>query len=323
MASIYVDLAQPDTAIALCIRALKLDESYLPSYQTLGNAYLAKNDFESAARISRVGISIGRRLARNLFRAPVYDLADLYNCLGLAYSGLGRSEEAIQKYDSASSWVPNWVTPWMNKAKAYEAIHEWSLAERAYRAATNLTPGEPEPWRKLGQVCTKAGKYFDAVEAYRGAIGADSLDLDVHIELARLHLFLEEYEKAESVYIAASTLYPEHAGLYYWTGLVHFKRRSYSLALDFFQQALRRNEDYAEVHNSLGEVYELQGRMTEASKAFEKAATCDSTFALPWRNLGSLCLKDGRESEAIAHYRRAAMLGDESAKSFLRLRGIK
>ena len=61
--------------------------------------------------------------------------------------------------------------------------------------------------------------------------------------------------------------------------------------------------DYAEAHNSLGNVLNILGQIKAGAKCFEKAIAINPNFADVFFNLGILYYDLGQPEEALNYYR--------------------
>jgi tetratricopeptide (TPR) repeat protein len=78
-----------------------------------------------------------------------------------------------------------------------------------------------------------------------------------------------------------------------------------------YQQALRLNPDYSEVHNNLGVALAEQGRLTEAVASCQRALRLKPDYAEAHSNLGVALAKQGRLTEAVASQQQALRLKPE------------
>jgi len=92
-------------------------------------------------------------------------------------------------------------------------------------------------------------------------------------------------------------------------GSAFFQRGYYDQAEASFLLALRDDPSSAEAQYGLGSVYLKQDKNAEAQSSFERAlqltASYPETAPNAWNNLGLLATREGRTSDAIAHFQEA------------------
>jgi tetratricopeptide (TPR) repeat protein len=92
-------------------------------------------------------------------------------------------------------------------------------------------------------------------------------------------------------------------------GSAFFQRGYYEQAEASFRVALRDDPSSAEAQYGLGSVYLKQDKNAEARSSFEQAlkltASYPETVPNAWNNLGLLATREGRTSDAIAHFQEA------------------
>jgi tetratricopeptide (TPR) repeat protein len=188
---------------------------------------------------------------------------------------------------------------------------------------------------------------IEALERFEEALALPSLELslaDLHLEMAKAHIRLEEYaeamphlEPAETP--ANRTVIRFLAGvcdlnrgkaeralanfeqsldhgpepddlarvlLYAATSLKELDR--YDEAISLLERALEADPDELAIHNLLGFCLYKLGRHAEAVEVFRRAVEIDPSSAIDWANLGSNLRDLGRSEEAIEAYRRALSL---------------
>lgn len=89
------------------------------------------------------------------------------------------------------------------------------------------------------------GNYAEATESYKSAIANDPADLDAKRGLARSYMQLEKYNQALRLFDHVIAQAPEFAPSYANRGILHDRMQHYSLAIQDYQQALRRDPELA------------------------------------------------------------------------------
>jgi len=99
---------------------------------------------------------------------------------------------------------------------------------------------------------------------------------------------------------------------YYGYGSIYFQRGYYDQSEVSFQQALQDDPSNAEAHYGLGSVYLKQERNSEARKSFlrtvELKTNYPNTLTDAWNNLGLLAAREGKMLEAKSYFQAALRL---------------
>jgi Flp pilus assembly protein TadD/peroxiredoxin len=99
---------------------------------------------------------------------------------------------------------------------------------------------------------------------------------------------------------------------YFGYGLMYFQRGYYDQSETAFQLALKDDPSNAEAVYGLGSVYLKEEKNTEARACFERTVKLKTdypkTLTNAWNNLGLLAVREGKTSEAISYFQEALRL---------------
>jgi len=183
--------------------------------------------------------------------------------------------------------------------------------ERAARAAS----GDPRVWNNLGGALREAGRLEEAVRAYRRALARDPRHVGARYNLGVTLQDLGDLEGAQDCYRAVLEAAPEDAEAWHALGTVLEGRAAPAEAEAAYRRSIALVPGLAEGWYNLGNVVKAQGRSEEALEAYRRALEGRSDYAEACHNLGGLLLELGRAEEAIAHLERAAELRPGHAES--------
>lgn len=172
----------PGRAEAAFGEALERDPGHVKSLVNLGRTLLdGDRPEEAVSRLER---------AREL--DP--ENGDALRVLGNALSDLGRVEEAVEAYREALALNPDdgWSLNNLGLHLIRQGRHEEALPPLA--RATKVVPGHPVFLNNLGSALEGSGYPGEAIEAYRGALEADSAHEKASVSLARVEATLPEGE---------------------------------------------------------------------------------------------------------------------------------
>ena len=118
------------------------------------------------------------------------------------------------------------------------------------------------------------------------------------------------YKQARGIYQQLIAGFPAESEPYHRLGLVADKERRHSEAQALFAEALRRSPKNAEIFNDIGYNFYLQGQLAKAESALLKSVTLRPAEPRYRNNLGLVLGHQGRDKDALAHFRRAGSEAD-------------
>lgn len=168
------------------------------------------------------------------------------------------------------------VRRWLLRAEARLARADQAGAAEALKEAVRLEPGTLQAWRILGQLHESASRHEEAVKAYERVLEIDPDDVITLNNLA-YHLAVRVGKPEAGLPLAtrANTLSRGNAQVEDTLGWIHHLLGNDRDALPFVARAslaLPRNAD-VQMHAAV--VFAATGRLTEAARALESAATQD------------------------------------------------
>jgi len=116
----------------------------------------------------------------------------------------------------------------------------------------------------LGVTYGKLGRYQDAIEAFKQAIGIKPDLAEAHCGLGFAYGELGRYQDAIESCKQAIRIKPDYASAHYNLGNAYGKLGRYQDAIESFKQAIRIKPDYAEAHYNLGVAYRKIGNKGSA-----------------------------------------------------------
>jgi tetratricopeptide (TPR) repeat protein len=101
-------------------------------------------------------------------------------------------------------------------------------------------------------------------------------------------------------------------------GITYGEREKHQLAIEEFNEAIRRKPAYAEAYNNRGVTYYILGRYQHAIEDYNKAINLKPDYAEAYMNRGVAYLKQGNNTRGCRDAQKACALGKcktlESAK---------
>ena len=242
------------------------------------------------------------------FRQGFYVQTSLGRCA--AQNGL--YEEAEKHFLKADAAFPR-----VAEGKEYFSSALWSLGrtQRLVQLSTTLfeqQPYDPRTWIALGNCFSALGDHVSALRFFAKAISLNPRDSYAHCLLAHEQVSLEDLRAAKQGYSRSIELDPLQHSAYWGLGNIALKTEKYTLAIDYFSQALRLNPRLATVQTYLGMAYAGANHAEAAQRHFCAAQELSpgspiNTFHKAWQLYQSQRFAEAlREAEGLA-----GLLGEE------------
>ena len=206
----------PQRAIELLRKALKVNPESAHAHSNLGNALLSAKQADAAVASFDRAIAIApdfaeahvnrgdalRRLGKlesavASFRRAIAikpDLMEAYANLGKALEELGQPDDAVAVFDQAIAISPDSAAAFYNRGNALKANRQADAALASYDQALLLNPAYAEAWYNKGVVRHERNQLDPAIAHYRRAIEIDADYALAHLNLATALLTGSDHE---------------------------------------------------------------------------------------------------------------------------------
>lgn len=135
------------------------------------------------------------------------DAEALYN-LGIAYSELGRYEDAVMRLKKAAEYDPNHTNAWVGIGYAYARLERKKDAKEALRKAVTLDPGNGYAHRNLGALLAMDQDYTNALPHFREAFHQLPDDPQAIYGLGHCLMELDKLDEADGLFIDVIERFP-------------------------------------------------------------------------------------------------------------------
>jgi cellulose synthase operon protein C len=155
---------------------------------------------------------------------------------------------------------------------SYRLLHVAALA--VLSLATGIIPASAAEDPPADPLATarehlQKGRYDEAIEAYAAATSGDTA-LSATLGLARCHLALGEWEKAEELLASAVDQHPDDTESIGRLADLHFQRGRYADALKLAERAIEKNPDELRARLVRARVYSETGKIADAVEEFRQ-----------------------------------------------------
>jgi tetratricopeptide (TPR) repeat protein len=231
-----------------------------------------------------------------------------HNNLGLALAGQGKPAEAIEHYERALQFMPDYAKAHNNLGVALAGQGRLTEATQQYERALQLKPDSAEVHNNLGIALAGQGGLARAIEHYERALQLKPDYAEAHNNLGVALAGAGRPAEAIEHYGRALQLRPDYAEACYNLGNALAGEGRLNEAIEHYERALQLKPDNAGAHNNLGLALAREGRLTEAVEQYERVLQLKPDSAEPWYNLGKVLDQQGKLSEAALYFQQALTL---------------
>ena len=220
---------------------------------------------------------------------------------------IGKEQEAIEAYQRAIDFDPNFARAFAGLAVSYYAIRNFAEAEENYAKAIDLIAKTPNLMTEREKHRTRGGYYLfkqnykRAIEEYSALVKEHPEDLAGHGNLALAYFLGFRMQDAFEEGLMAVELEPENLDYRYNQSWYALASGNYEIATQEARKTLEIDPDYAKAFVVLALTELAQDRQAEAAKIYKELEALSESGAT-WACVGfaDLALYEGRLKEAIA-----------------------
>jgi tetratricopeptide (TPR) repeat protein len=270
---------------------------------------------ELLARLAPLPVMYARMLKVGLTEAEVQRLEkaaqptrsikafELFSRAAIAVArrpGQEGNEQAVDLLARAIEVDPNFVVAYYTQGSIHQALgNRWKAAAQ-FRAAHQLDPTYPEPFKALGDLYLAAPRrLFDqAVEVYSKAIELRPFYADAHVGLGDAKAAKGDVDGAIAAYTKALVHNPVNPRVHMSLGKIYYMEKGlYYESVNAYKRAIDLDPNSVEARMGLGEVYEDKGLYKEAIEEYGRVIELDGKHTGAMYNLALVYEKvDPRES---------------------------
>jgi adenylate cyclase len=234
-----------------------------------------------------------------------------------AHTALGRggqegNEAAIDLLSRAIESDASFVAAQYALGSVHQALgNRWKAAQ--YRAATQLDPSQPEPYKALGDMfLVQPRRLFDqALEAYAKAIELRPYYADAHVGLGDARAAKGDVDGAIKAYNQALVYNAVNPRVHLALGKIFFGEKGlYYESVNAYKKAIDLDPASVEARMGLGEVYEDKGLWKEAADEYRKVIDLDGKHTGAMYNL-AIVFEKTDPKEAIVQWEKYIALASQ------------
>ncbi len=188
-------------------------------------------------------------------------------------------------------------------------------ASAQFRAATQVDPTLPEPFKALGDILMSSPRrlYDQAIEAYQRALSLRPHYGEAQAGLGDAKAAKSDYEGAIGHYQKALALDPLNARVHFSLAKIYYNEKGlYYEAVTAYKKAIELDPYFLDARMGLGEVYEEKGLYKDAIGEYRKVIEADAKHTAARYNL-ALAYEKLDVKEAIAQWEEYIELASQNA----------
>ncbi len=230
------------------------------------------------------------------------------NIMGVTYGTESKLNEALQYFDQAIQFKPDFAEAWYNKGNTLKDLNRYDEALLDYDRAIQLKPDFAEAWSNKGLTFHNLKRYDEAFSHYDRAIQLKSDLAEAWSNKGSTFHDLKRYDEALSHYDRAIQLKPDLAEAWCNKGITLKNLKRYDEALSHYDRAIQLKPDFAEAWSNKGSTFHDLKRYDEALSHYDRAIQLKPDFAEAWSNKGLTFHNLKRYDEAMQDYERCINL---------------
>ena len=257
-----------DEAIETFEHILANEPGNTPALASLAEIYLSRKERQKALQRVQSQVDITPENPGNLM------------LLGNLYIQDKKFEEALALLKKVQTLVPQAPQPYLVSARVLTHLGKSGEAMAEYQELIAQQPTFLPPMLGLAALQEQAGDISQAMETYRKILEIDKENAVAANNLAWLIANQENGDLGEAMRLAlvAKGKFPDDPHITNTLGWIHYKRKSYDLALSQFEQAVNERPDQPSFRYYLALALRAKGRMTEAKEELTKCLEKDADF---------------------------------------------
>ncbi len=225
--------------------------------------------------------------------------------LGLSYLDSGEWEKAVESFEEAIRYRPDYGDAFTNMGIAWHRGGRLDLAERAFRQALRLKPDSLAAHKNLADLLFQAGRSEEGFDHYRRALEIQSVSIPILIDMGNAFRRQGEPERAREKFLRALEVDPASVRAGLGLASVYQDTGDLERAEHYYRRILEFNPGHPLTRYNLALLLQGQGRFEEAAEHYRRAIETRPEYLDAYNNLGVVLVQLGRGEEAVEVLRSA------------------
>ena len=207
--------------------------------------------------------------------------------------------------------VPIGAKQHFDYGQALQKEGKWAQAEEQYKIALGFKSSDAKSHMNLAIVLMAQAKYDAAVRHMEEALRLHPNGGELHLSYASLLQRLGRADEAGRHYEAAARLMPDSPDAHYnYAGFLASTGKENG-ALSELRRVVQLKPDHVDAQLQLADALFAKGDLEEAKAHYLAALRADPKLTVAYNNLGKLFLSEGQISQAIVQFSEALRLNPE------------
>jgi tetratricopeptide (TPR) repeat protein len=246
-----IELDRAEEVVMLGDRIIQLDSSDPRGYALKANA-LMWNDPAAAIPVAQAGAELGGQFA------------PLQAALAIAYTNIGRYQEAIQRGDLAIRIDPTDASA--RRAFSYPLIFtgRYTEAIEQLEQAIAINPNVAAPYFELASLYRRINQPEMAVGIYQRVLEIEPENERAYLRMCETYAAVGQFQVAEGFCDRSLEIAPNYASAHRMLGQLRYSRRNYEGAIEEFETCRQLGSEEIECYYIQGLAHYYLGQCNDA-----------------------------------------------------------
>lgn len=211
------------------------------------------------------------------------------------------AQNDLERLNTGVAQNPTQVSPYLERAVYFARRDMPNEALKDINSALSLNEDDPEVYASLSEVYMYDGKMQRSLDALKKAIGLAPNEARYSVMMARLYLTMSDYKQTFNALREGLGKDPDNAEAFFISGLAHEEMGDTIQAIENYQLAVARKQDYYDALKQLGILYSIK-KDRLAVDYLRNAATLKPESPEPLYVLGMFYQENGEPDKALSVY---------------------
>ena len=317
LGNLYSDLYQWEKALDYHSQVIRLDSSYVWSYNNTGRTLLEMDRIKEAEVYFQRSLAMKKQAGTERLNR---DWAISYSNLGAIYKERGLTAKAEQYYNMADSIDNSFTVPKRRISEMYASV-DGEKAALLLKNAIAVSPYEAENYYQLAELYRKYPLTRLSLQAsdslYRKAIALNPYNEWYYAGLGYLHIDKKENDTALYWFRKGAEVSRNAADALYNLGYFYDKAGKKDSAAIFYTKALKVNPYDILIANEYADMLLSRADTIPAEKQLLSVTALQQRSPRAFYILGNFYFKTGKTGKAVAAYKKSVAT-DESYSNALK-----
>ena len=211
------------------------------------------------------------------------------------------AQSDLDRLDAKVAQDPTQISPYLKRAVFFAKIEMPNEALKDINSALSLNEDDPEIYASLSEVYMYDGKMQRSLDALKKAIILAPNEARYSVMMARLYLTMSDYKQTFNALREGLSKDPDNSEAFFISGLAHEEMGDTIQAIENYQLAVARKQDYYDALKQLGIIYSIK-KDRLAIDYLRNAATLKPASPEPLYVLGMFYQENDDPDKALSVY---------------------